>query len=80
MTSQPDRLPAPDPAEESDQLCTFCVSSPDGQEGHSGLSQQVYRIPPTDRSYVTLACVYCGAKWVRRRVNAKSFEWLRLAG
>ena len=36
-------------------------------------------IPVNDRSYVKLTCVFCNATWVRRRLNAKSYEWLRLA-
>jgi hypothetical protein len=60
-------------------LCAFCVEHPSGSTGHSGLAQQVHKIPSTYRSYVRLACVFCGAGWVRRRLNARTFEWLRIA-
>ncbi len=59
-------------------LCAFCKERPSDSLGHEGLKHQVYKIPSTDRSYVRLACLFCGAKWVRRRINAKSFEWLFL--
>ena len=60
-------------------LCAFCVEHPTGPAGHAGFAQQAHKIPVTDRSYVRLACVFCGTTWVRRRLNAKSHEWLRLA-
>jgi hypothetical protein len=60
-------------------LCAFCVEYPSGPSGHAGFSQQAHKIPVSDRSYVRLACVFCGASWVRRRINAKTYEWLRLA-
>jgi len=61
-------------------LCAFCQERPAGPLGHEGFKHQVYKIPPNDRSYVRLACLFCGAKWVRRRITAKSFEWLFLVG
>jgi hypothetical protein len=61
-------------------LCAFCVAHPSGSAGHAGLAQQVHKIPSGLRSYVRLACVFCGAGWVRRRMNARTFEWLRIAG
>ena len=61
------------------QLCAFCLDHPSGSPGHSGLAQQVHKIPTNHRSYVRLACVFCGAGWVRRRLNARTFEWLRIA-
>jgi hypothetical protein len=79
VTARPSGLPPPARTDDPAELCTFCVAAPGGSDGHSGFAQQVHKIPPTDRSYVTLACVYCGATWVRRRINAKTFEWLRLA-
>jgi hypothetical protein len=60
-------------------LCAFCVEHPAGSAGHAGFAQQAHKIPVTDRSYVRLTCVFCNAVWVRRRLNAKSYEWLRLA-
>ncbi|HEY2629674.1 MAG TPA: hypothetical protein VGI57_11130 [Usitatibacter sp.] len=60
-------------------LCEFCIEHPSGPDGHAGFSQQAHKIPVSDRSYVRLACVFCGTGWVRRRLNAKSYEWLRLA-
>ena len=59
--------------------CDFCVDHPSGSPGHPGLAQQVHQIPSNHRSYVRLACVFCGAGWVRRRLNARTFEWLRIA-
>jgi hypothetical protein len=61
------------------KLCAFCLDHPSGSPGHSGLAQQVHQIPSNHRSYVRLACVFCGAGWVRRRLNARTFEWLRIA-
>jgi hypothetical protein len=61
------------------ELCVFCVEQPSGAVGHAGFTQQAYKIPATDRSYVRLACVFCGSHWVRRRINARIFEWLRIA-
>jgi hypothetical protein len=55
------------------------VEHPSGTLGHSGLAQQVHKIPSNYRSYVRLACVFCGVSWVRRRLNARTFEWLRIA-
>jgi hypothetical protein len=60
-------------------LCAFCVEHPSGSSGHAGFAQQAHKIPVTDRSYVRLACVFCGTTWVRRRLNARTYEWLRLA-
>lgn len=60
-------------------LCAFCVEQPSGSAGHAGFAQEAHKIPVSDRSYVRLSCVFCGATWVRRRINAKSYEWLRLA-
>jgi hypothetical protein len=67
-------------AEEPAPLCEFCAAEPVGPTGHSGLAQQAHRIPPGDRSLVTLECAYCRARWVRRRVKAAQIEWLRIAG
>ena len=61
-------------------LCAFCKERPSGSLGHEGFRHQVYKIPSNDRSYVRLACLFCGAKWVRRRINAKTFEWLFRVG
>lgn len=61
------------------RLCAFCLEQPTGSTGHSGLAQQVHKIPTSYRAYVRLTCVFCGAGWVRRRINARTFEWLRLA-
>jgi len=81
-------LPAFDPASvaleapmeaRGTKLCAFCQEHPSGPAGHAGFAQQAHRIPVTDRSYVRLTCVFCGAAWVRRRLNAKSYEWLRMA-
>jgi hypothetical protein len=71
----------PDAAEEPgrNKLCAFCVDHPSGSSGHAGFAQQAHKIPVTDRSYVRLACVFCSTTWVRRRINARSYEWLRLA-
>jgi hypothetical protein len=71
---EPPAVNAPHP------LCAFCVEHPSGTLGHSGLAQQVHKIPSNYRSYVRLACVFCGTGWVRRRLNARTFEWLRIAG
>jgi hypothetical protein len=60
-------------------LCAFCAEHPSGPAGHAGFAQQAHKIPVTDRSYVRLACVFCSTTWVRRRLSAKSYEWLRLA-
>ncbi len=60
-------------------LCAFCVEQPSGPSGHAGFAQQAHKIPVTDRSYVRLSCVFCNTTWVRRRLNARSYEWLRLA-
>jgi hypothetical protein len=59
--------------------CAFCTDHPSGPLGHAGLAQQVHQIPSNYRSYVRLACVFCGVPWVRRRLNARTFEWLRIA-
>lgn len=68
------------PAEpRTNALCAFCLEHPSGPSGHAGFAQQAHMIPVTDRSYVRLACAFCGTTWVRRRQNAKSYEWLRLA-
>ena len=69
--------PAPNTAA---ALCAFCADQPSGSIGHSGLAQQVHKIPSNHRSYVRLECAFCGAGWVRRRLNARTFEWLRIAG
>ena len=61
------------------QLCAFCVGGATGTTGHAGVSQQAHEIPRSVRSSVQVACVFCGAKWVRRRVKSKTFEWLRVA-
>ena len=61
------------------KLCAFCVEHPAGPAGHAGFAQQAHKIPVNDRSYVRLTCVFCNATWVRRRLSAKSYEWLRLA-
>jgi hypothetical protein len=68
------------PASGASEPCAFCKERPSGPLGHEGFKHQVYKIPSTDRSYVRLACLFCGAKWVRRRINAKTFEWLFLVG
>ncbi|MGZ5074068.1 MAG: hypothetical protein ACXWBL_13075 [Usitatibacter sp.] len=79
----PSSVPAdyvePPAANAAIEPCAFCVEQPSGSAGHSGLAQQVHKIPSSSRSYVRLACVFCGAGWVRRRVNARTFEWLRIA-
>ena len=62
-----------------DALCAFCEEQPSGSSGHAGFAQQAHKIPATDRSYVRLSCVFCSTTWVRRRLNAKTYEWLRLA-
>jgi len=61
------------------ELCIFCVNQPSGAMGHSGFAQQIYKIPMGNRSFVRLACVFCGASWARRRVSATIFEWRRIA-
>lgn len=79
---QRDRAEAARPdaaANDSTELCAFCVSGATGTTGHAGVSQQAHEIPRSVRSSVQVACVFCGAKWVRRRVKAKTFEWLRVA-
>ena len=60
------------------ELCYFCHEQPSGASGHPGFSTQVYKIPPRDRSFVPVKCVFCNSQWVRRRINAKTFEWLRI--
>jgi hypothetical protein len=60
-------------------LCAFCAELPSGPRGHEGFAQQAAAIPATQRSYVRLACAFCGSSWVRRRLNARTFEWLRIA-
>ena len=60
-------------------LCEFCQEQPEGTSGHPGLAQQAHQVQGANRSYVRLACAFCGTTWVRRRENAKTFEWLRLA-
>lgn len=79
----PSSIPAdyvePPAANAAVEPCAFCLALPSGPIGHSGLAQQVHKIPPTYRSYVRLACAFCGAGWVRRRLNARTFEWLRIA-
>ena len=71
--------PQPEPSAAAG-LCAFCKERPSGSLGHEGFKHQVYKIPSTDRSYVRLACLFCGSNWVRRRINAKSFEWLFRVG
>jgi hypothetical protein len=73
--------PVPETGDERPRhvLCAFCAEHPSGSTGHAGFAQQAHKIPSTDRSYVRLACVFCRTTWVRRRLSAKSFEWLRLA-
>jgi hypothetical protein len=79
----PSSIPAdyvePPAANAAPPLCAFCMDHPAGPLGHSGLAQQVHPIPASYRSYVRLACVFCGAGWVRRRLSARNFEWLRIA-
>ncbi|HTD03377.1 hypothetical protein [Undibacterium sp.] len=77
----PARAPAQENEDESprSKLCAFCLEHPSGPSGHAGFAQQAHKIPVSDRSYVRLACVFCGTAWVRRRLSAKSYEWLRLA-
>jgi hypothetical protein len=79
----PSSIPAdyvePPAANAALQPCAFCVEHPSGSAGHAGLAQQVHKIPAHHRSYVRLACVFCGAGWVRRRLNARTVEWLRIA-
>jgi hypothetical protein len=81
MTSFDPESAALDLAEEPrpTALCAFCVEHPAGSSGHAGVAQQAHKIPVMDRSYVRLACAFCGTTWVRRRLNAKTYEWLRLA-
>jgi len=72
----------PEPAEPrlgATEQCLFCVEKPTGRSGHPGLALHVHKIPPTIRTHVKLTCSFCGSQWARRRVNAKSFEWCRLA-
>jgi len=76
----PARAPAVETGEpRRSNLCAFCQEQPSGATGHAGFAQQAHKIPVSDRSYVRLACVFCGTSWVRRRLNAKTYEWLRLA-
>jgi hypothetical protein len=68
-----------DQVQESVELCAFCIGGASGTSGHAGVSQEAHEILPNVRSSVQVACVFCGAKWVRRRVRSKTFEWLRVA-
>lgn len=67
------------PANSPRELCVFCLNQPSGAMGHSGFTQQVYKIPISNRSFVRVACVFCGASWARRRASATVFEWRRIA-
>ena len=60
-------------------LCQFCLALPSGAEGHAGLTQQVYKFPATYRSSLRLACAFCGTQWLRQRISAREFEWIRIA-
>lgn len=83
MPSTPSAIPPdyvePSPANAPIEPCAFCAAHPAGPTGHAGLAQQVHKIPGGSRSYVRLACVFCGTQWVRRRMSARNFEWLRIA-
>ena len=68
--------PAP---RDAPSFCEFCIEQPEGVSGHPGLAQQAHQLQGNGRSYVRLACAFCGTSWVRRRENARTFEWLRLA-
>jgi hypothetical protein len=72
--------PRPDDAGETHgvELCYFCRELPSGASGHAGFFTQVYKIPSADRSFVPVNCSLCGSRWVRRRINARVFEWLRI--
>jgi hypothetical protein len=69
----------PAEAKKAIEPCSFCVERPFGALGHEGFRQQVYKIAITDRSYVRMSCIFCGSPWVRRRIDARTFEWLAFA-
>jgi hypothetical protein len=73
-------FPPPVEREETPALqpCVFCVEGPAEATGHEGLSQELARYRGA-RTYLTVTCTFCGVKWVRRRLKARSFEWLRVA-
>lgn len=60
------------------QPCVFCLQGPAEASGHEGIAQEVARSRGA-RTYLTVTCAFCGAKWVRRRLKARAFEWLRVA-
>jgi hypothetical protein len=67
------------PAADRRALCTFCCELPSGPAGHEGFAQQAAAIPDAQRSYVRLVCAFCGSSWARRRINARTIEWRRIA-